>query len=86
MMNSEDVFRGSITFVAALFVLAVGFEIFREAADHRRAQDDVVITPGQPGLTTNATPLVRSWSNRTGPGAYSGPPTGMPVSTETPFQ
>ena len=85
-MNSDDVFRGSIAFVAALFMLAVGFEIFREAADHRRAQADVAITPSQPSLATNVTPLVRSWSNRTGPGAYSGPPTGMPVSTETTFQ
>ena len=85
-MNSDDVLRGSIALVAVLFVLAVGFEIFRESADHRRAQDAMAITPSQPSPTTNSAPMVRSWSTRTGPGAYSGPQTGTPVSTETSYQ
>jgi hypothetical protein len=86
MMNSEDVFRLSIGVVAAVFILAVGFEIFRESVEHRKAQDALTIAPSQPNLATNSAPMVRSWRSRTGPGAFTGPQTGTPVSTETSVQ
>ena len=86
MMSSDDVLRGSIALVAGLFLLAVGFEIFREAADHQRTREAMSNTPNHPSLPTNSAPLARSWLNRTGPGAYSGPQTGPPVSTNALFQ
>lgn len=80
MMNSDDVLRGSIAFGAALLLLVVGIEVFREARDHQEALDAVTIS--RQGVSTNLVPVARTWPNRTGPGSFSGPQTGPPISTD----